>query len=884
MTLTKAFIDAVEQHPDRVAAVSLEEGRPREYTYSQLHRGALGVAQRLRRAGVKPGDRVGLALENRPEWPQCYFGILLAGAVAVPLDVQASVEMLRHCLAQTRARVLLAAPRLPRAELADLADLRELMVVGGEAAAGPKITNLGDPAAGPAATARRPRTQPGDPASIIYTSGTTGLPKGVMLTHANFMANFRSIVALGAVTPEDNFLSILPLYHAFPFMATLIVPLFLGARITYIDTLKAEAILRCLKEQGVTILAVTPLVLQHFLRGIRGKFAHLPLGLGRLLELFLEMSWRLRQSRGINPARPLQERLRRGLGSRFRYFISGGAKLPEEVSLGFARLGFEVMEGYGLTETAPVVSFNPLDNPKLGSVGKPLQGIEVKIEQPDARGVGEILIRGENVMAGYYLNEAATREVMSDGWFRSGDLGSMDDEGYIFIQGRLKDIIVLASGKNISVEEVNRHYLQAPAIKEFYVLPDGRAEKLVAVVVPDFDYFRRAGETDVYSRVKWYLEFYSQQLEPYKRVKDFVLSPQELPKTRLGKVKRFEVEKIYQGRAGQTAREKKSALEEDLSPTGAAVVEVVLNQTGLPVVALDDHLELDLGLDSLALVELLAALEQQFGVTIKEETASGVFTVAELIGLVEGLSPRRTGAPRPRKSWGEILAGAPPEAVLKRIGLTAGWPSRMCTVGLSLFFDTVFRAGFGLQVSGREQLPAGPCLICANHTSFMDGFLIFAATPWPLRPRLFFLGTTFYFELPVIRDVGRLLRVVPVDSARHLVAAMQAAAYVLRQGKLLCVFPEGARSVTGELKEIKPGAAILARELNVPLLPAAISGSYAAWPPGEPFPRPHPIRVAFGPPRTWQELAAAGLRIKPAAREHEAITLGLRQALLALQG
>jgi len=880
VTLTEAFAAAVKKHAGQVAVVSLEDGRRREYTYEQLHQGAVHLARWLRQQGVGPGGHVGLALENRPEWIMAYFGILLAGAVAVPLDVQASREILAHSLGQTRAVALFASPRLPFDALTGLEHLQQIIVVGG-APPGPGLLDFTDVMSAPVPEVPLPDAAPGDLASIIYTSGTTGLPKGVMLTHANFMANYRSIEALGAVTPADNFLSVLPLYHAFPFMATLILPLFLGARITYIDTLKAEPILRCLKDEDVTILAVTPQVLQHFLRGLHSRLAHLPLGVGRLLELFLDLSWRVAQRRGYNPARFLQQRLRHALGHRFRYFISGGAKLPDDVALGFAKLGFTIMEGYGLTETAPVVSFNPLDAPKMGSVGKPLQGIRVAIDRPEARGVGEILIAGDNVMAGYYLNEAATREVIADGWFRSGDLGCLDEEGYLFIQGRLKDIIVLASGKNVSVEEVNSHYLQAPAIKEFYVLPNARNEKLVAVVVPDFDYFRQAGETDVQARVKWYLEFYSQQLESYKRVKDFVLTNQELPKTRLGKVKRYEVERIYQARSGQAARPKTSALEENLSPVGVAVVELLLDHTGLPVIALDDHLELDLGLDSLALVELVAALEQHFGVAIREEAAAGVFTVGELIRLMETLSPGPAAA-RPRQSWAEILATPPPDPVFKRIGLTAGFPSRMFTMGLCLLFDTLFGLGFRLRVAGREHLPEGGGLICSNHASFMDGFLIFSAVPWPLRPRLFFLGTTFYFELPLIRDLGRLLRVIPVDSARHLVAAMQAAAYVLRRDKFLCVFPEGARTVTGDLKEIKPGVAILARELGVRLIPAYIHGSHAAWPPGQPFPRPHPITIAFGPSRPWQELADRGRALKPDAKDYEAVTLGLRQEILSL--
>ena len=267
-------------------------------------------------------------------------------------------------------------------------------------------------------------------------------------------------------------LAILPLHHALPFTATLLLPLFSRAKITYLDTLKAEAILRCIKEQQVTILVLTPQVLQHFYQGMQRQLAGIPWPLRPLLLAYLKFSRRVSQVLGVNPARPLHRKFRGALGEQFRFFVSGGAKLPESLAEDLARLGFTVLEGYGLTETAPVVTFNPPAAPRLGSAGRPLAGVEVRILDPDADGVGEVLIRGDNVMAGYFQNEAATREVIKDGWFHSGDLGYLDGDGYLFLRGRIKDIIVLASGKNVSAEEVGRHYLQAPAIKEIFVTTD----------------------------------------------------------------------------------------------------------------------------------------------------------------------------------------------------------------------------------------------------------------------------------------------------------------------------------------------------------------------------------------------------------------------------
>ena len=442
--------------------------------------------------------------------------------------------------------------------------------------------------------------------------------------------------------------------------------------------------MRCIKEQQVTILVLTPQVLQHFYQGMQRQLERIPWPLRPLLLAYLKFSRRVSQFLGVNPARPLLRKFRGALGEQFRFFVSGGAKLPESLAENLARLGFTVLEGYGLTETAPVVTFNPPAAPRLGSAGRPLAGVEVRILDPDADGVGEVLIRGDNVMAGYFQNEAATREVLKDGWFHSGDLGYLDRDGYLYLQGRIKEIIVLASGKNVSAEEVGQHYLQAPSIKEIFVTTDSRAEKLAAVVVPDLDFFRKTGETDIYAKVKWDLELLSQGLEPYKRVRDFVLINEELPKTRLGKVKIHEAQRIYQERAGKQYVAKKLAVEEGLSPVGETVVEVLARHLGDSRISLDDHLELDLGLDSLGLVELLAALESRFNLKIRDDEFTGIFTVRELIGFIEAKNPEAAREPEAgTAAWGSILMTDPPPALLRNLGMEGGFTARLATQGLA---------------------------------------------------------------------------------------------------------------------------------------------------------------------------------------------------------
>jgi len=883
-TLTSQLAAAAREAPHRTALIYQAGGAVQECSYGQLYRRSLAVAGWLRNQGVAKGDRVAILLENRPEWPLSYFGTLLAGAVAVPLDFASRWDHVHYALEQTRARVIFTFPQAPLAPLQQLSFLEKIVVVGDTGESGGKIINIAAVLESSGSEAGLPVIGPDDLASIIYTSGTTAIPKGVMLSHRNFSANCRGIAQLNAIRPDDNFLAILPLHHALPFTATLLTPLFFRVKITYLDTLKAEAILRCIKEQKITILVLTPQVLQHFYQGVERQLARLPWPVRPLLRAYLQFAWRVSRFLGVNPARPLFRKFHGALGEQFRFFISGGAKLPESLAENLARLGFTVLEGYGLTEAAPVVTVNPPAAPRLGSAGRPLAGVEVRILHPDAAGVGEVLIRGDNVMAGYFQDEAATREALEDGWLHSSDLGYLDRDGYLYLQGRIKDILVLASGKNISAEAVAQHYLKAPSIQEIFVTTDATAEKLVAVVVPDLDFFRKTGETDIYDKVKWDLELWSRDLESYKRVRDFVLIHEELPKTRLGKVRIHEAQRLYQERAGRRYARKKPAREEGLSPVGETVVAVLARQLGDPRISLDDHLELDLGLDSLGLVELLAALESRFNLKIVDEEFSGIFTVRELIASIEAKNPAAAREQEEEAvAWDSLLRIDPPSALLRHLGLEGGLTARMATQGLAVVLGTWFDRMFDLKVYGRERLQGQGYILCSNHGSFLDGFLLAYAVPGPLRHQMFSLGYSGYFDVPVLRNLLKLIRVIPVDSARNVVAAMQVSSYILRHGRLLSIFPEGFRTPTGEVGRFKKGVAILARELGVKLVPVYIHGSFEAWPPGVTLPRPRPIRVVFGREHSWEELKARGLEVNPDAADYDAIRVGLREEVLKLK-
>lgn len=442
----------------------------------------------------------------------------------------------------------------------------------------------------------------------------------------------------------------------------------------------------------------------------------------------------------------------------------------------------------------------------------------------------------------------------------------------------------MSSNPDIGMEEVQRHYSQGSTIKEIAILPDPQDGRWVAVVVPDLEHFRQTGETDLQGEVAWEMEYLSQQLPPPQRIGNFVLTNRELSKSQPGKIRTDEAATLYRHLAGKRPRDRQPALKADtLSAPGQEVVRLLKSKTG-GTIASDDYLDRDLGLDSFALVELLLALEQTFDLRIQDDEFVGILTVGELIRFIEAKQPQGLKkAAEPALTWEQILQAPPPSSILDPITAAAGLTGRSLNLVAALWLKVLFKLLFDLQIYGRRHLGPGSFILCPNHGSFLDGFILFAAVPQALRSRLHFLGYNNYFDGPVVKDIARYMHVVPVNSARHLIPAMQISAHILRHGGVLGIFPEGARTLTGELRAFKKGVAVLAQEAGVPLVPVYIHGSYRAWGPNARFPRPHPIQIIFGQAFSPDRLAATGCALKPGLQTYEAIILGLRREVLNLR-
>ncbi|GAB6036288.1 AMP-binding protein [Fundidesulfovibrio butyratiphilus] len=856
LDLVQALRVARVETPDRCAMLVLDEsGRTRSLSRAGFFDLALRVGAWCRQNGLEPGSAVPLLMDNGPRWAAAYFGVLAAGGVITPVDTASTPADVSHFL------------RVTRAEMA-LTDQPDIFLRAGFTGKLPSPEQVFSSEPLPENSVFR--AGPDDTACLIFTSGTTGDPKAVRLTHANLLANVESVSRLDLLRASDTFLAVLPLHHAYPCMVNLLVPLLLGARTAFLAALKPEAVLSALKIARVSILVLTPQYAEVFHRRILARLEALPLGLGRALVRLLRVSARWRP----DPLALLRRAVRRGVGPAFRFFVTGGAKADLDMLKDMAALGLPVQEGYGLSEMAPVACVNLPGEPP-GAVGRPLPGVRAAIFAPDGQikdqGEGEILLAGPNRTPGYFEDPEGTARAIRDGWLHTGDLGRLDPDGRLTIQGRSRDVVVLPSGKKLSAEEVETQYQKAPSVGEIAVAlgPDGT---LCALVVPDLEHFKTLDAPDIRANVLWDMDYLSRELPAYRRVRRVYLTTRELPRTRLGKLKRHLVEARLREVLGERQDDGSGPspgpdfpwLGLDRNQTQA--LSLLARQCDREFVAPSEHLELDLGLDSLSRLELLSLVEEATGLSLPEESFLRLATARDLADLVGRFT--RSGQTCDAEPPGGILPAASPDwtrrltdpltpALAAKVRLAPTRFDRVLTRGGGSLLDLAARLGFQLRVEGLENVPDGPALLCPNHASYLDGLVLFCALPARLRERLYFLGLARFFDAWPLASLALRLRLIAVDAGR-LFETMRLTAYVLEHGKLACVFPEGARSVTGTLGEFRPGAGILARTLGVPVVPVAVVGTYRAWPPGGRL-RPAPVRVRFGRPLGPEILAREGM-------------------------
>jgi long-chain acyl-CoA synthetase len=859
----EVFEAAARRFPDNVAVEVQRKDHLERVTYRQLSDMAEAVARWLRAQDVGAGDRCAILADNDARWCGVYLGMLRLGAVAVPLDTNYSAGQVQTVLAASGARLLVCGTRL--------------LAIGREALATVPLPlvrmygDSGDPAPSvdaimaSAGTAALPPSPAGrdDAAVILYTSGTTSDPKGVVLTHGNLAAERDSAFAVVDVSEQDAVLGVLPLFHSLAQMANLLLPFAVGARVVYLETLNTTDLLKALAERRITIFACVPQFFYLIHQRVTGEVAKGGVVTRTLFRTLLAANLALRTV-GVNIGPTVFAKVHKVLGGHMRLLVTGGSKFDPAVGRDLYGLGFTILQAYGLTETSGAATINQPHEAHIDTVGRVLPGNELTILAPEGEAEdGEIAIRGPIVMQGYFNRPDATAEVMRDGWFLTGDLGRLDDQGRLTITGRKKEMIVLASGKNIYPEEIEAHYRKSTAIKEICVMgvtrPDEpTTERLHAVIVLDQEVLKARKIANAGDLLRFEMEGLGAGLPAHKRVLGYDVWFEPLPRTTTGKLRRFEIHRRLKAQAAAKAVAASvpvSAADQewlDDAHVAAAMALVAHRVKDGTVLRPDANLELDLGLDSMERVELLTELEQRFARKVPEGTAHEIFTVRR---LVEAVRPDGSAgaAATVDEAWSTLLRDLPPrtDPVLGRL------LERRLAVPVLWLTARAFRLlATRTRVDGLEHLPGrGPYLLCPNHQGFLDPFVLGGVLPYRTFRDMFAVGAAEYFQTPLMAWVAGQINVVPVDADASLVPAMKAGAFGLTHGKVLLLFPEGERSIDGTVKRFKKGAPILAQHLKVPIVPVALRGLYEIWPRGKgidwrlvwPW-SGHRVRIAVGPP------------------------------------
>ncbi len=846
------------------------------WTYADLANDISLLATGLVEAGVRRDEPVLLCAPNSPEWVIAYFAIICAGALAVPLDDLSSDQDLARVLADSNARrIFTSRSHVPALEALSVEAAIDIIVLDG-AEDGRKVKDWHSLLA--KSRGQLPSIDQDDLASLLYTSGTTGTPKAVPLTHRNLLANVEAVVAGKLAGPEDRVLLPLPLHHAYPFTVGLLGTLATGGTLVLPAGISGPQITGALKVSRSTILIGVPRLYTALLSAIEDKAARLGTKASSVFRLLLKISMLIRKSFGLRIGRFFFRRLHRDLAPDLRILGCGGARLDPDVAWKLEALGWEVLTGYGLTETSPIVTFNPRGRERIDSAGLPLPGVSLRIDAEPGQASGEILVRGPNVFAGYRNNPEATKLAFTpDGWFRTGDLGSVDRDGYLHIVGRVKEVIVLPDGKNVIPEDVEDAYASSPLIREVAILE--RQGVLAALFVPDDETIRIRGSARARDLLRDEIEDISLRLPPYQRITAFSVTREPLPRTHLGKLRRHLLAGIYdRAERGAAPPVAPQLSEEDrrllASKAANRVWEWLIRRFSEKALTLDTSPQLDLQIDSLEWVTLSLEIQERFGVSLTGDAIARIVTIRDLLHEI-------TAAAKVKPDR-DLLTSGQTETLEEARSLRPIGPllSLLGTLTYALI-RFVMRTAFRLRVEGVERLPReGPYIVAPNHSSFLDPAATAAALPMGCLRDVHWAGWTGkMFAGPASRFLSRITRVFPVDPDREPASGLALGKAVLERRRILIWFPEGRRSPTGALGPFLPGVGMLLRQSGVVAVPTFLSGTLEALPRGRKVPRLRRITVVFGQPMNAAELEMLG----QGEDTYERIADGLRQAVAALR-
>ena len=771
------FLKHISEKYGPATALSISMGvRQRKWSYSRLWDLSARASAIIEKKGLVKGDQAIIWGPNCPEWVVAFLGCVRAGVIAVPLDVRSAPDFITRVMDRTSPKLAIVSrstqAQLPREDLDTLLleELEELMEET-------------------APRQEEPEAAPDDIVELMFTSGTTGEPKGVILTHRNLVSNTLAAAAMVQLKPDSRMLSLMPLSHMLEQTGGLLVPLYYGANLVYATSRQPSIIFKALQTNRITAMILVPQVLQLFMNGIEREVR--AQGKEKLWGMLMGLA-----SVMPNPVRRrLFKKVHSRLGGRMSFMFSGGAALDPELGRKWNNLGIPVLQAYGTTETAPLITTNTFRNNRDGSVGRTPPGQEIRIAED-----GEVLTRGPNVTPGYWRNKEATEAAFEGDWYRTGDLGIMDEDGYLYLKGRKKDLIVLANGQNVYPEDIETIINNQPGVKDSVVLglptDSGDVAVHAALLMED--------ETD--SDPGSVVRTANGMLASHQQVQGFTLWPDEdFPRTHTLKIRKPLVLEFLTHQELQRDSQPEA---QSTQAAGTSLQRLIASTFNFPLEELtpDKSLGLDLSVDSLGRVELLSAIEEELGVHVDEEQMSPATTIAELQRLVDagGAVPHL-----PFPSWNRTW-----------------WCSALRAFLQSAFIFPLMHILYRVRITGREQFQGldGPLLFASNHNVKMDNPLIIMAMPTRWRRRLSpAAAADWMLPNPLWRIGAPLLgNAFPFSREGAIRPSLENLGQLLDGGWSILIYPEGQSYRDGVMESFKPGTGLVAVEGRTPVVPMRV--------------------------------------------------------------
>ena len=788
--------------PEKKALITAQD----DIIYRQLLRNIQQYALLFQQ---KRYTKVAIYAENSASWIYAFYAALQNNCIAIPIDFLASAEDVAYIIDDCQPELLFISTGMKesKAKIDKKTNHKPEVLVFEEIALNEN-------------TQESQWLAPDDnetTAVIIYTSGTTGSPKGVMLSYTNIHENMRAVIECKIFAPDRQVMIFLPLHHIFPLVGSLMVSLYIGTTIPLVPSMQSADLMKTFADNEVGVFLGVPRLYELMYRGIKAKIDKSAIGRALL--------WLVLKTKNRKLGKKIFKKVHEGFGGHLQYMIAGGAALNKEVGTFFYGLGFDIMEGFGMTEAAPMIAFPRPGKIKIGATGQVLPGLTVEIRD------GEIVAKGPSIMKGYYNRPEETADVIVDGWLHTGDLGYLDEDGFLYITGRKKEIIVLPNGKNINPVEVEMKLDGfSPAVKESGVFMHN--DLLHAVIFPDFSFLSENGITDVdqYFREQVISPF-NAEMSSYKRIMQFTLIKSELPRTRLSKLQRFKLAELLEQKES-----KKESAEEIHTVEYLAIKSFIESQVDMDILP-DHHLVFDISMDSLSKLSLIDYIEKSFGIKFDEEQLLKFPSIRKIAEYVQ--NNKLFHQTEHESSWaGDLKEDA--DVLLPKASVF------LCPI-VSLVRG-MFRMFFKFEGKGMENIPEGPCFFAPNHESKLDAFLVLSYLDKPTLNNTFSYAKKDHVKSWIRRYLASHSNVIVMDLSNDLKHSIQKMAEVVKQGKKILIFPEGTRTLTGKLGKFHKTYAILSVELNVPIVPVVISGAYEAMSSGaKKIKRGEKITVEFLP-------------------------------------